>query len=170
MSDLTITSPYVHSRVNSNTFIRGTLWRVGLCQSRLYPPQSGTLSLASGINTIKTLKVTFYWYFEVLEERFDDNTTFFTLLIQGSSAVSFFYIKCINTVHDLFDMHVLYIAAFYFANIFSALRTIWLRFLQLFLPQFVHCWLFSALFYTQCSDTLRTFIADLYEQYHLANV
>jgi hypothetical protein len=126
MLERTLTSPYVHSRVNSNTFIRGTLCRVGLCQSRLYPPQSGTLSLAFGINTIKTLKDTFYRYFGVLEERFDDITTVFTLLIQSSSAVSSFtynvlilYMIFLTCTYGTFNISV-----FYFANIFSALGTI----------------------------------------------
>jgi hypothetical protein len=51
MRELTITSPYVHSRVDSSTFTMATL-----CQSRPYPPyakvdfipQSETLDLASG--------------------------------------------------------------------------------------------------------------------------
>ncbi len=43
MPDLTITSPYVHSRVDSNTFTMGNPMPVEkstsiLCQSRLYPP------------------------------------------------------------------------------------------------------------------------------------
>jgi hypothetical protein len=37
MPELTITSPYVHSRVDSNTFIGQPY----ICQSRLYPPSRG---------------------------------------------------------------------------------------------------------------------------------
>ena len=41
MPELTITSPYVHSRVDSNTFTMGNPMlesSLTLCQSRLYPP------------------------------------------------------------------------------------------------------------------------------------
>ncbi len=41
MPELTITSPYVHSRVNSSTFNLGNPmpeWTLTLCQSRLYSP------------------------------------------------------------------------------------------------------------------------------------
>jgi hypothetical protein len=41
MPELTITSPYVHSRIDSNTFAMGSPMpesTLALCQSRLYPP------------------------------------------------------------------------------------------------------------------------------------
>ncbi len=46
MPELTKTSPYVHSRVDSNTFTMGNPIpesTLTLCQSRLFIPQSGTL-------------------------------------------------------------------------------------------------------------------------------
>jgi hypothetical protein len=59
MPELTITSPYVHSRVDSITFTIGNPYArvdlnpmpesdLTLCQSRLYIPQAETLDLASG--------------------------------------------------------------------------------------------------------------------------
>jgi hypothetical protein len=50
MPEFTITSPYVHVRVDSNTFTMGNPMpesTLSLCQSRLY--QSGTLDLASEV-------------------------------------------------------------------------------------------------------------------------
>jgi hypothetical protein len=51
MPELTITSPYVHSRVDSNTFTMGNPMpesTLTLRQSWLFIPQSGSLDLASG--------------------------------------------------------------------------------------------------------------------------
>jgi hypothetical protein len=50
MPELTITSPYVHSRIDSKTFTTGNSIpesTLTLCQSRLYPPNQGLRNLAS---------------------------------------------------------------------------------------------------------------------------
>jgi hypothetical protein len=53
MPELTITLPYVHSKVDFNTVTMGNPMPVdlNLCQSRLFP-LTGTLDLASGSSTI----------------------------------------------------------------------------------------------------------------------
>jgi hypothetical protein len=70
MPELTITSPYVHSRVDSDTFIMGNLMpksTLTLCQSRLSPPvRDFGFGLRMFISTPKIAAVKLFFVYQQL--------------------------------------------------------------------------------------------------------